>query len=298
MVTSAAQLADRGLIAGRLVPAVGACDRQRHAGEEAQLHCRPRGGLQRGVAGPVGHDAVVGLDVPGDDRALVRHEDVVEHQDGIAFVEPAAERTIEAALAAMKALASQRGKTRRVHRHDESEREPFLARQARMVRADVAFVRDRCERRQQATAADHDAVGAPLDEMHGLRWRIGLRSVGLRIDQRVRHLQVVVAAMVDDPLRAFGRRGLADRPHADDRVDQEARHEIGQPAHQPVGAHGAQVVAAGEAAHFLGRAGLEVGLAYCLAGPGRTEGQDIAVGRIVLVVIEEASVPMTPWSGG
>ena len=155
-----------------------------------------------------------------------------------------------------------------------------------MVRADVALVRHGRERRQQATAADHDAVGAPLDEVHGLRRRIGPGPVGLRIDQRVGHLQVVVAAVVDDPLRAFGRRGLADHPHADDRVDQEARHEIGQPAHQPVGPQGAQVVAAGELAHVLGRAGLEIGLAHRLAGPGGGEGQDIAIGGIVLVVIE------------
>ena len=61
-------------------------------------------------------------------------------------------------------------------------------------------------------------------------------------------LQVVLAAMLDDALRARRRLGLAHRPQRHRVVDQEGRHEIGQPPHQAEGAQRAQVEAAGELA--------------------------------------------------
>jgi hypothetical protein len=72
------------------------------------------------------------------------------------------------------------------------------------------------------------------------------RVVRLRIDQRVGDLEVVLAAELDHALRAGRRLGLAQRPERHRLVDQEGRHEVGQPAHQAEGALGAQVEAAGE----------------------------------------------------
>ena len=121
-----------------------------------------------------------------------------------------------------------------------------LARLARIVGADVALVRHRRERRQHAAAADHDAVARALDDVHGLGRRIEGRAVGLRVDQRVGDLHVVLAAMLDDRLGARRRLGAAHHPERHHVVDQEARHEVGQPAHQAEGPERPEMEAAGE----------------------------------------------------
>ena len=87
--------------------------------------------------------------------------DLVEHQDGVAFVEPAAERTVEGVLAAMKAFASQDREAGRVHRHDEGEDEILLLRPADTVPLLRA-------RRAEAVAPAFSAIGL-LDSTSPLR---------------------------------------------------------------------------------------------------------------------------------
>ena len=71
-------------------------------------------------------------------------------------------------------------------------------------------------------AATHDdALGAPLDDMHGLRRRIEGRAVGLRIDQRMGDLEVILAAELDHALGAGCRLGLAQSPESDRHIHQE-----------------------------------------------------------------------------
>jgi hypothetical protein len=99
-------------------------------------------------------------------------------------------------------------------------------------------------------------------------------------------LQVVLSAMIDHALGAGRRLVLAERPQSHRMVNQEGRHEIGQPPHQAEGAICAQVKAAGKGGELFGRARLEIGGAHRLAGRGRSIGQHVPVGRIVLVVTE------------
>ena len=136
---------------------------------------------------------------------------------------------------------------------------------ARIVGADVALVGDRRERREHAAAADDDALGrrsttcTACDGASSVE-RSDCGSISAWVTWKSFSRQ-----MLDHALRAGRRLGLAQRPQRHRLVDQEGRHEIGQPPHQAEGALGAQVKAAGERRELLARARLEIGRAHRLA---------------------------------
>ena len=181
------------------------------AEDELRLRARARhdlvGHVDRGAG--LGVDRVAELRLPDDEAPLPRNEDVVEHDDRIDLFEARRERMVEVAAAEVEALATQEAQAGRVARDCERERVGrVLGRSFEHGRGhDEDLVGEGADRREDARAPDHDAVVVAVDDA-GRERRAALlrdadRAVRLRVHERVREQQVVVAHMLVVPLHVL-----------------------------------------------------------------------------------------------
>ena len=212
-------------------------------------------------------------------------------RSNIRMASPSSKRLLSgrsnALCAAMEAFAAEDREAGRIHRHHEGQHELVLARLARIVGADVALVGDRRQGREHAAAADDDALGRALDHLHRLRRRIERRAVGLRIDQRVGDLRSRSRGRCST--MPWARAAASVLPSACSATAWSTRKADMKSVSRPIRPKvrlARRWKQPASACELLARARFEIGRAHRLARRRRRVGQEVAQGRIVLVVVQ------------
>ena len=215
-------------------------DRVREAERELELRPGAHHRLVDDLRPPVRvrDDLVVADRVAVHEDAVPGHDDVVEDDHPVLLVEARRERVVERRPRLGERVAQDDLEARRVHRQREAERVGGVLGPQRAARVDRDLVGVGRERREHARAAHDDPLGRLADlvqrDLAGAGRRVGPRAVDLRVHDRVRRREVVLAHQLVVADEILGPALVAAaRPDVGARGEQRERHVevVGRAAH-------------------------------------------------------------------